>query len=65
MTTFENWLAQQGPSDTVTLREAWNAAIEAAADYVFEMLQHENMNHCWAELHDAQTQIRALKGTVR
>lgn len=29
MTTFENWLAQQGPAETVTLRAAWDAAIEA------------------------------------
>lgn len=28
MTTFENWLAQQGPAETVTLRAAWDAAIE-------------------------------------
>ena len=25
MTTFENWLAQQGPAETVTLRAAWDA----------------------------------------
>lgn len=42
-----------------------NAALEEAADHVFQMLQHENMNHCWVELHDAQTQIRALKGTEK
>ncbi len=42
-----------------------NAALEEAADHVFQVLQHENMNHCWAELHDAQTQIRALKGTEK
>lgn len=29
MKTFENWLAQQGPAETVTLRAAWDAAIEA------------------------------------
>lgn len=29
MTTFEDWLAQQCPAETVTLRAAWDAAIKS------------------------------------
>ena len=29
ITTFEDWLAKQGPAETVTLSAAWDTAIEA------------------------------------
>ena len=34
--------------------------IERCADHVFAMLQGTKYDNAWAELHDAQTEIRAL-----